>query len=75
MNQPEIVMIMTNCTRFIQGKLSHVQYLPAKPIKRGIKVWMHCDTDTAHLHQFEVYLVQQQNSAFGLGYDVGDGAM
>ena len=44
-------------------------YLP-KPIKRGIKVWMYCDADTAYLHQFEVYLGQQKNSEFGLGYDV-----
>ena len=45
-----------------KDRLSYVQYLPAKPIKRGIKVWMHCDDDTAYLHQFEVYLGQQQNS-------------
>ena len=37
-------------------RLSHVQYLPAKPIKREIKVWMSCDADTAYLHPFEVYL-------------------
>ena len=53
-----------------KGRLSYVQYLPAKPIKRGIKVWMCCDADTAYLHQFEVYLGQQKNSEFGLGYDV-----
>ena len=28
-------------------RLSYIQSLPAKPIKRGIKVWMHCDADTA----------------------------
>ena len=39
-----------------KGRLSYVQYLPAKPINRGIKVWMHCDADTAYLHQFGVYL-------------------
>ena len=42
-----------------KGRLS---YVPAKPIKTGIKMWMHCDADTAYLHLFEVYL--------GLGYDV-----
>ena len=39
-----------------KGRLSYVQYLPAKPTKREIKVWMCCDTDTAYLHQSEVYL-------------------
>ena len=31
---------------------------------------MHCDADAANLQQFEVYLGQQQNSEFGLEYDV-----
>ena len=30
--------------------------LPAKTIKRGIKVRMLCDADAAYVHQFEVYL-------------------
>ena len=54
-----------------KGRLSYVQYLTAKPIKRGIKVWMCCYVDTAYLHQPDVCLVSQQNSCgFGLGYDV-----
>ena len=53
-----------------RGILSYVQYLPAKPIRRGIKVWMCCDNDTAYLHQFEVYFGQQQNTECGLVYDV-----
>ena len=44
-----------------KGRLNYVQYLPAKLIKRGIKVWMHCDADTAYLHQFEMYPGQQKN--------------
>ena len=51
-----------------KGRLSNVKYLPAKPIKRRIKVCMHCDPDIAYLHQFEVYLSWQQNYEFGLGY-------
>ena len=31
---------------------------------------MHCDTDTADLHQFEVYAGWQKNADFGLGYNV-----
>ena len=54
----------------LKARLSYVQYLPAKPVKRAIMVWMCCDADTAYLHQFQVYLGQQQNSEFGLGYDV-----
>ena len=53
-----------------KGRLSYVQYLPSKPIKRGIKVWMQCDAETSYLHQFDTYLGHQQHSANGLGYDV-----
>ena len=37
-----------------KSRLSYEQYLPTKPIRRGIKVWMCCDADTVYLHQFEV---------------------
>ena len=53
-----------------KGRLNYVQYLPSKPIKRGIKVWMRCDADRAYLHKFDIYLGRRQNSEYGLGYDV-----
>ena len=53
-----------------KGRHNYVQYLPTTPIKRGIKVWICCDADTAYLHQFEVYPGQQTKSEFGLEYDV-----
>ena len=53
-----------------KGRLSYMQYMPAKPIKCGIKVWLRCDADTAYMHQFSIYLGCGQNSPEGLGYDV-----
>ena len=53
-----------------KGCLSYIQYLPAKPIKHGIKLWMRCDSESAYLHECEVYLSWQQNSTNGLAYDV-----
>ena len=53
-----------------KGRLSYVQYLPAKPIKCGIKLWMRCDSESAYLHEYEVYLGRQQNSVHGLAHDV-----
>ena len=52
-----------------KGKHSYVQYLPAKPIKHGIKVWMRYDSKSAYLHEFDMYLGHQQNSTHGLAYD------
>ena len=53
------------------GRLSYKQYLPAKPVKRGIKVWMRCDARNAYLADFDVYLGKaEQPTDNGLGYDV-----
>ena len=53
-----------------KGKLFYVQYLPTKPVKHGIKVWMRCNSKLAYLHEFDVYLGHLQNSIHGLAYDV-----
>lgn len=53
------------------GRLSFRQYMPAKPIKRGVKVWMLCDANTGFLSKFEVYLGRQNNrTEHGLGHNV-----
>ena len=31
---------------------------------------MRCDSKSAYLHQFDIYLGRGQNSEYGLGYDV-----
>ena len=55
------------------GKLSFRQYMPAKPIKRGIKIWMLCDSNSAYLSKFDVYLGKNSmNDGNGLGYNVVD---
>ena len=57
------------------GHLSYVQYMPAKPIKHGIKLWLRCDSNSAYLHQFDVYLGKSGNrtvSTNGLYFDVVD---
>ncbi|XP_041369900.1 piggyBac transposable element-derived protein 4-like [Gigantopelta aegis] len=38
------------------GRNSIKQYMPAKPVKRGVKVWMRCDSKTAYLTKFNFYL-------------------
>ena len=53
-----------------KGRLSFMQYMPAKPIKHGIKVWMRCDSKSAYLQQFNIYLGCGGNSEYGMGYDV-----
>ena len=35
--------------------VSFVQYMPAKPIKHGIKVYALCCSSTGYLYLFEIY--------------------
>ena len=37
------------------GRLSFKQYLPMKPTKRGVKVWMRASPHNGFCHQFQVY--------------------
>ena len=55
-----------------KGRLSFRQYLPAKPTKYGIKVWMAADASNGYIVNFSVYLESegQKRRIHGLGYDV-----
>ncbi|GBL95338.1 PiggyBac transposable element-derived protein 4 [Araneus ventricosus] len=56
-----------------KGRLGIVQYMPMKPAKRGIKVWMLCDSRLGYVYNFEPYCGKKDNvpcSEKGLGYDV-----
>ena len=55
-----------------KGRLSFRQYLPAKPTKYGIKVWMAADASNGYIVNFSVYLESegQKRRIHGIGYDV-----
>lgn len=38
-----------------KGRSSLKQYMPAKPIKRGIKLWSRCDSLTGYLYDLNIY--------------------
>ena len=63
----------------LNGRLSFKQYMPKKPNKFGIKVWMLADSETYFVRRFQVYLGKQENTdendverARGLGFEVVD---
>ncbi|XP_067138764.1 piggyBac transposable element-derived protein 4-like [Centruroides vittatus] len=41
-------------TKF-KGRSSLKQYMPLKPIKRGIKLWLRCDSDSGYTYDINVY--------------------
>ena len=54
-------------------KLSFRQYMPAKPTKYAIKVWMAADSSNGYVLNFDVYLGKEVDGCrriYGLGYDV-----
>ena len=55
-----------------KGRLSFRQYMPAKPTKYGIKVWIAADACNGFIFNHKVYLGKERNAAHqhGLGYDV-----
>ena len=50
-----------------QGRSSLKQYMPAKPVKRGIKVWCRADSHNGYLCEFQVYTGKSSSVQNGLG--------
>ncbi|XP_062583974.1 piggyBac transposable element-derived protein 4-like [Saccostrea cucullata] len=53
-----------------KGRLSFRQYLPAKPVKWGVKVWALAESDTGYLSKFQVYTGKENNQEKGLTHRV-----
>ena len=54
-----------------KGRSSLKQYMPQKPVKRGIKVWALADAENGCMANFQVYTGKQGNSVErGLGANV-----
>ncbi|XP_067684316.1 piggyBac transposable element-derived protein 4-like [Haliotis asinina] len=48
-----------------RGRLAFRQYLPAKPTKYGIKVWMRADPEKGYVSDFQVYTGKGNRTAEG----------
>ena len=54
-----------------RGRTSLKQYMPMKPIKRGIKVWCRADSHSGYLCDFDIYTGRHRDGIQrGLGYSV-----
>ena len=55
-----------------KGRLGFVQYMPMKPTKRGIKVWMLASPANGYTHDVDVYCGRNDGmtAEHGLGYNV-----
>ena len=50
-----------------KGRSSLKQYMPKKPVRRGLKVWMRSDSTSGYISQFQVYVGKEVSSETGLG--------
>ena len=50
-----------------QGRSALKQYMPAKPIKRGIKVWCRADSHNGYMCEVQVYTGKSDSAESGLG--------
>ena len=50
-----------------QGRSSLKQYMPKKPIKRGIKVWVLGDSSNGYFSQLDIYTGRKEDREVGLG--------
>ena len=48
------------------GKNLMHQYMENKPIKWGFKFWLHCESNSGCLYEFDMYLGKKRNTEFGL---------
>ncbi|XP_065934674.1 piggyBac transposable element-derived protein 4-like [Magallana gigas] len=46
------------------------QYIPSKPARWGLKVWLRCDSLTGFCHQFDLYLGREQYRGVAVGQAV-----
>ena len=52
------------------GRSRLKQYLPMKPVNRGIKVWALADSHNGYFHKFQVYTGKEGGSEKQLGHRV-----
>ena len=50
-----------------KGRSSMKQYMPKKPVRRGLKVWMRADSMNGYVSEFQVYVGKEKSSEKGLG--------
>ena len=57
-----------------KGRLFFKQYLPMKPIKWGVKMWMLCDSETGYCKSFDIYTGKsgRRDRTIPLGFEVVD---
>ncbi|XP_046904701.1 piggyBac transposable element-derived protein 4-like [Hypomesus transpacificus] len=53
---PNRCLTIDTCAIAVKGRFSPTQYMPSKPLKKGLKVWMLCDSRSGYCHRARIYV-------------------
>ncbi|KAG5280755.1 hypothetical protein AALO_G00063680 [Alosa alosa] len=53
---PNRCLTIDECAITSKGRFSPTQYMPSKPLRKGLKVWMLCDSRSGYCHRTRVYV-------------------
>ena len=67
---PEAQMTVDESMVKFKGRLGFRQYMPAKPIKWGIKVWALCESATGYMVRYQIYTGKEGDQEHGLSHRV-----
>lgn len=69
---PNRCLTVDKCAIVVKGRFSPAQYMPSKPLKRGLTVWMLCDSRSGYCHRAKISVGKPKDdeAAACLGYRV-----
>ncbi|KAJ3604350.1 hypothetical protein NHX12_029091 [Muraenolepis orangiensis] len=69
---PNRCLTIDKCGISAKGRFSPTQYMSSKPIKKGLTVWMLCDSRSGYCHRARIYVGKpsQDVATASLGYRV-----
>ncbi|XP_068167873.1 piggyBac transposable element-derived protein 4-like [Antennarius striatus] len=69
---PNRCLTIDRCAIVMKGRFSPTQYMPSKPLKKGLTVWMLCDSRSGYCHRTKIHVGKygDDEAAASLGYRV-----
>uniref|UniRef100_A0A8C6U109 Si:ch211-130m23.5 n=1 Tax=Neogobius melanostomus TaxID=47308 RepID=A0A8C6U109_9GOBI len=69
---PNRCLTVDKCAIVVKGRFSPAQYMPSKPLRKGLNVWMLCDSRSGYCHRAKISVGKQKDdeAAVCLGYRV-----
>lgn len=67
---PNRCLTIDKCAIVMKGRFSPTQYMPSKPLRKGLTVWMLCDSRSGYCHRAKIHVGKpsEDEAAAFLGY-------